>query len=814
MAINIPGLSLSILRQQTTVQSGLPLLVSGRFTAFGIGMPAYIRVFLEGPSYDPQIRSFDTFSSPFSGDYSVNVIAEKDGSYNVYAQAMPPPLLPTGPPLPEAILLLPAIAESTHPPLAVGFPFDGGVEALLPDGSRQRIDAPAMQPIEFRPLITVGAPSVFISGLGEGAAPVAAIPWYPTAPEAPWAPPGVPTYARAVVDDLLFSPSLINPGMEATGVMAWRNTGEAPTQFDSVFYLISPEGVRYGPLQVNQNVSANPQIPATQNLRLSTEGLPSGVYSVVAEIYDSATGAFVASRSLPSRLEIREIAAPVPPVIPPPVIPVTPTLDILGTPSLYLPGQVQVGDVWAGSVSLPTFSTVPIFIDSRLLLRDAQGYEYIVAQGGRTLYPAESLQVPVNLDTSGFPVGSYTILLRAFDQAGNMIAEFPMGALSMIAAALPEIPVPVLPPPIVPEAPTLPTYDMFSTTPSVYLPSELEIGEIWQGNITIPTMVPAALQAFPSLPAYPVNIGLKLQSPIGQMFDVGSWQPSFTPGQNINLPVNFDTSALTEQGINNLILNISDLQGNPLFSKVIGSLRSLMPAIPELPEIPEVPVPHAGTIIKKELEYNESRRLIPAYNVPQGERGKVHIWGRNDTPTRQKLGIHWIVQDPDGLIAEDYQDWQFMRMDPGSDHEFISPGRFDFNKPGTWTISISLSMNPDAPLTVDSYAGVLCTVTPTAPPPEAPPAGYTLEVAIEPPGAGHVVISSKGPYSAGEVVTLVATPYPGYEFDHWGGWPPYPGVQSTSDALKLTMTANWWVVAAFREVAPGAVGAPYFPKYF
>ncbi|GAI25955.1 unnamed protein product, partial [marine sediment metagenome] len=251
--------------------------------------------------------------------------------------------------------------------------------------------------------------------------------------------------------------------------------------------------------------------------------------------------------------------------------------------------------------------------------------------------------------------------------------------------------------------------------------------------------------------------------------------------------------------------NISDLQGNPLFSNVIGSLLARMPF--------EVPVPHAGTIIKKELEYDESRRLIPAYNVPQGTRGLVHIWGRNDMPIRQKLGIHWIVQDPDGLIAEDYQDWQFMRMDPGSDHEFIG-GRFDFNKPGTWTITMSLSMNPNAPLTVDSYAGVLCTVAAVAPPPEAPPeappAEYTLEVAIEPPGAGHVLISTKGPYSAGEEVTLVATPYPGYEFDHWGGWPPYPGVQSTSDALKLAMTANWWVVAAFREVAPGAVGAPYF----
>ncbi|GAJ07020.1 unnamed protein product, partial [marine sediment metagenome] len=173
MTINIPGLSLSILRQQTTVQAGLPLLISGRFTAFGIGVPTFIRVFLEGPSYDPQLRSFDTFASPFSGDYSTNVLAEKDGQYNVYAQAFPPPLIPTGPPFPEAMMLLPPMVESTRPPLVVGYPFDGGVDALLPDGTRQRLTAPAMQPIEFRPMITVGAPGITIMGLGAPAPPVA-----------------------------------------------------------------------------------------------------------------------------------------------------------------------------------------------------------------------------------------------------------------------------------------------------------------------------------------------------------------------------------------------------------------------------------------------------------------------------------------------------------------------------------------------------------------------------------------------------------------------------------------------------------------
>jgi len=232
-----------------------------------------------------------------------------------------------------------------------------------------------------------------------------------------------------------------------------------------------------------------------------------------------------------------------------------------------------------------------------------------------------------------------------------------------------------------------------------------------------------------------------------------------------------------------LYSSIRDVPGPDIYTEYYGNIITIAE---------EVAPEFKGTISKKELEYDESRGTIPVSNVPQGKRGLVHIWGRNDMATSQKLGIHWIVKDPDGLIVEDYQDWQFGSASPGATHEFIG-GRFDINKTGNWTIAISLSMNPASPLTVDSYAGVLCTVA------AAPPAEYTLEVAIEPPGAGLVLISpSKTTYSPGEVVTLVATPNPGYEFDHWGGWPPYPGVGSTSRSIQITMDSNWWVIAAFR----------------
>jgi len=120
-----------------------------------------------------------------------------------------------------------------------------------------------------------------------------------------------------------------------------------------------------------------------------------------------------------------------------------------------------------------------------------------------------------------------------------------------------------------------------------------------------------------------------------------------------------------------------------------------------------------GTISQKELEYNESRGAIPVYNVPQGQKGLVHIWGRNDMSTNQKLGIYWIVRGPpgypDGPILEEYYGWQTFSTGPGQEHEFIG-GRFNLDEVGLYDIRCGLAMNPDNPIYVDVYYGDLCTI--------------------------------------------------------------------------------------------------------
>ena len=137
-----------------------------------------------------------------------------------------------------------------------------------------------------------------------------------------------------------------------------------------------------------------------------------------------------------------------------------------------------------------------------------------------------------------------------------------------------------------------------------------------------------------------------------------------------------------------------------------------------------------GTIVKKELEYDGKQAPIPVADVPVTLHGLVHIWGRNDMATNQKLGLSWVIKDPDGLVMEQGTDWEGVEIlpewlpggytGPGGQHHFIiPPGALkyvEFEKLGTYTMSIQLLMNPTDPVVVATYDGALCTVTIEVPP--------------------------------------------------------------------------------------------------
>ena len=133
----------------------------------------------------------------------------------------------------------------------------------------------------------------------------------------------------------------------------------------------------------------------------------------------------------------------------------------------------------------------------------------------------------------------------------------------------------------------------------------------------------------------------------------------------------------------------------------------------------EEEVVYEGTITRKQLKYQLSLfnwtdlLTIPVSGIPQDSKVRLHITGKNDTDSYQSLGIHWLVYDPDGAIIRNYEDWSHHHC-PGCDHTFVTPvgKEFSLNKPGTYTIKVALSMNPDDPVIVDQYIGDLCTVVP------------------------------------------------------------------------------------------------------
>ncbi|MBA7476497.1 hypothetical protein ES707_11883 [subsurface metagenome] len=175
-------------------------------------------------------------------------------------------------------------------------------------------------------------------------------------------------------------------------------------------------------------------------------------------------------------------------------------------------------------------------------------------------------------------------------------------------------------------------------------------------------------------------------------------------------------------------------------------------------------VAYAGTITEKELKYQLSLfewtdlLPIPVSGIPKGSKVRLHITGKNDTDSYQSLKIHWLVYDPDGAIIRNYEDWSHHHC-PGCDHMFVTPvgKEFPLNKLGPYTIKVALSMNPDDPVEVAWYEGVLCTVVEAPPPP--PPTSDIRDFDFK---------AESGTYDLGDSVSFDA-PYE-YKGKAQSGW--------------------------------------------
>ena len=248
-----------------------------------------------------------------------------------------------------------------------------------------------------------------------------------------------------------------------------------------------------------------------------------------------------------------------------------------------------------GAPGLPNYQ-----LGATISLEDPRtGQKTPIASTSQLVKLGNPLTVPVSFNTRGLREDRYNYWLTVQDAFGNILFDniiFPRAIFLMGVPGFP--PVPTLP-----QVPTGPTAALLKT-PMLNLPSSVNFGDRWSGSISIPTVLPSGVPTPPTLPgvpptlpSFPLTIGVQLETPTGQRFTVAQANPSFQPGQAINIPVSFDTNQLPGPGTENIILSIKDLQGNSLLpgglpAEVIGMLRvltRLAPAVPTLPGAPTLP---------------------------------------------------------------------------------------------------------------------------------------------------------------------------------------------------------------------------------
>lgn len=551
------------------------MLISGRLTAFGLGLPALIRLTLEGPSYNPEQKYFDAFAQPFSGDYNVQVLADKDGEYTISAKAYPFPALPSGPLIPENLLLLPSVAESPKPPLVVGNPVEGGVNALLPDGSKQFLQSPVSSPIE----VMVGAPSVSVTTGGGGIGglpyipPVSAPPYVPAAP----VPPVVPGGGQASIYDVQMATPVVPQGTKATGLVTWQNLGNEGDSFTMAVY--AQGSPMYGPL-ATFNVPKTPMgMLLSTPISIPTSGLHVGDFDITVEMRHPSTGALIASETFSQRLSVLEKTTlpaggggtPTLPELPKGggiTFPDVPTLSMLGTPTMTMPQQVNQGDPWTGAVSVPTKIpsgfpniNVPSYpFDLDLALEDpTTGNPIPVNSTSDNPVLGSLMSLPVNFDTTDLPEARYNIIMKVSSMGTNLITKI-MGRLYVIGTLIK----------------TALSPDMFGK-PNLNLPSEVRPPDPISGGLSMPTLWPSGLKMPLTLPTFPISMKATLtpENQSAPVISLGQTSPTFAPGDTLNMDLAAQTKSLTP-GIYDVHLAITG-SNKTLFNQVVGKIPILGP---------------------------------------------------------------------------------------------------------------------------------------------------------------------------------------------------------------------------------------------
>jgi hypothetical protein len=296
-------------------------------------------------------------------------------------------------------------------------------------------------------------------------------------------------------------------------------------------------------------------------------------------------------------------------------------------------------------ISQPSETTpireAPVTVEKYYLYTDVIGEGRTIPPSGRSYNAGTTVEVTAVPATGwqfdhweGDAFGTNRVTRVKMDTEMNVIAVF----TQVSGVSLPEVPATTPTGPAAPtiEVPQFPVVGMFGS-PSLSLPSQITKGETLAGGISFPTTWPASMPAPPTLPSYPVTLQAFL---VGSEYQIASRGTSFQPGQTLSLPISYDTSTLPE-GNYSVKAKLTDAQGTPFISGIIGSLKILAAALPE-PELPTLPGgPYKLTVDADPPDgskgYAYAEPSLPAY--PRGTVVKLIAVAR----TTSNYLDHWEV---------------------------------------------------------------------------------------------------------------------------------------------------------------------------
>ena len=114
------------------------------------------------------------------------------------------------------------------------------------------------------------------------------------------------------------------------------------------------------------------------------------------------------------------------------------------------------------------------------------------------------------------------------------------------------------------------------------------------------------------------------------------------------------------------------------------------------------------------ITLGEQKSGLPI-TIKRGLSGQLQLWAQNDMNTTQKMAAEWTILDPEGKARYTYppslsriSSWTEV---PSRKWAGYASQNLTFDKDGRWSVNARLLMNPDNPVTVDSFSGIIADVS-------------------------------------------------------------------------------------------------------